>query len=80
MIGLDVGSLILLRYLEIYRACVAVLKKPMYSTFTVDNTTVSYLLLSHNTGSPVTIKIFPSVEQHVSLHSCKIRVNISSRT
>jgi len=74
MIGLDIGSLISLRYLEIYRACVALPKKPMYSATTIDNVTISCPFLSHDTGPPATIKIFPFVEWYVSLYPVKLEL------
>jgi len=69
MIGFGVGSPISVKYFDIQSA--VALEKPIYSASTVDNATVSCLLLSYNTGPPAIIKIFPSVEQHVSLQPAK---------
>ena len=71
MIGFGVGSPILVKYFDIQSTCVIALEKPIYSASTIDNATVSYLLLFYDTGPPATIKMFPSVKQYVSLQSAK---------
>ena len=72
-----VGSLISVKYFNIYRACIIVLEKLMYSVFTIDNTTVSCLLLSYDTNPPATTNISFSRIIHI-FAAYKIRVHVSS--
>ena len=59
------------KYLSSHSAWVVTCEKAMNSASTVDKATVSCLLVSQETGSPATTKMFPSVNCRVFLYLAK---------
>ena len=68
VIGILVSNPISLKYLVNQITYVVTLANPMYSTFTINNATVSYHFVSYDTGLSAIIKRFPSVDCLVSLY------------